>query len=341
MLVAYDPNDAAIAKLKAQIAPLLADPKSALTTKEGYEECRAVLATTRQWRSILEKKRVELKADALEFGRKVDAEAKRVLGLILEIESPIKAAKDAADTEKERKLQEGIAAEKAKAEAIEKAKRDAEEAARKAAHEAEQAKLRDEREAFEAEKKRLAEEKAVEDAKRKAEDDARRAEQDRRDAELKAERDRIAAEQKAESDRLAAERKAVEDEKVRLAKIEADRLAKEKAEQEAKDRADFERKARDKAEADAKSKAESDRIASEKAAKEKAEAEKAEAARIAAAKPDVAKIVAFGKGLDEWKQEHAVELKTDHAKSFMHNIRQRLSDLINECAEYTTPKKTR
>lgn len=340
-IIAYEPNDAALAKLKTDFSHILADPKGTVATTKGYSDAKIALQLTRNMRGILEKKRVELKADALEYGRKVDSKAKEVLAKIMEIEEPIKAAKDEFDAADEKKKQDAIDAIKAKAEAEEKAKRDAEEAIRKATYEAEQAKLKAERDAFEAEKKAQAEAKAVEDAKRKAEDDARRAEQAKADAEARAERDRIAAEQKAESDRLAAEQKKIDDEKARLAKIETDRLAKEKAEQEAKDRAEFERKTREEAEAKAKAKAEADRITAEKAAKEKADAEKAEAARIAAAAPDQAKIRGFGEELDQWTTSHAFQLKTDSAKAVIADAYERLNALSVELCNYSTPKKSK
>lgn len=323
-VVKYSPTDAAIAELKQQLEPMLADPKAAVATRQGYEQAKTALAITRGWRSKLEDARVKAKASALEYGRKVDSEAKAVLAKILAIETPIKTAKDEFDAAKEKAIQDEIDRKKREEEAALKAKQDAEEAERRRVHEAEQAALKAEREAIEAERRKMAEEKAAEDAKRKAESD------------------RIAAEQKAEADRLAAEQKKIDDEKARLAKIEADRIAKEKAEQEAKDRAEFERKTREEAEAKAKAKAEADakaavekaerdRIEKERLAAEQAENERIEKERIEAAKPDISKINRFGDLLEEWATENIPEMKQKAAKEFMATIRTRIDAIVADC----------
>ncbi len=115
-LVQYTPSDAAIAELKTQLGGLKAD------TPVGYELVRQGIAQTRNFRVAIEKRRVELKADALAWGRKVDSEAHRLTDLLLEIETPLKLEKQKIDEEKERTRREAEEAEKAKIAAAEKAR---------------------------------------------------------------------------------------------------------------------------------------------------------------------------------------------------------------------------
>jgi hypothetical protein len=275
-LVRYDVTEAAIAAKKAQFASLNAD------TWKGYEEVRLAIAEVRETRVAIEKRRVELKADALAYGRLVDSEAKRLTNLLLEIEEPLKAkkaevdeakarAKAAEEAEKRRVIEEQLAAQRA------------EEAAReKAAREAEEARLAAEREALAAERKRLEEKAAAIEAERQAAlaeraakeqveaervAAARKAEQDRIDAE----REKLATERRAQEEAARVEREALEAERRRVA-----------AEREAAERAEFERQAKITAEREAVEKAERDRI--EKARRE---------AELAALRPDVEKVAAF------------------------------------------------
>src|SRR5579863_5138042 len=95
-LVTYSITDADIAATQAAYAGLTAD------TPKGYEEVRLAIAHCRDTRVAIEKRRVELKADALAWGKKVDAEAKRITTLLEEIEDPLKAKKQAVDDEKAR-----------------------------------------------------------------------------------------------------------------------------------------------------------------------------------------------------------------------------------------------
>ena len=99
-------------------------------TPQGYKAVQAAIADLRGSRGEVEKRRKELKADSLEYGRRVDAVAKFLTQKIEEIENPLKAKKAAADEEKAR------------------AKMDAE----RAALEEERARLAAERAAFEQER---------------------------------------------------------------------------------------------------------------------------------------------------------------------------------------------
>src|SRR3954464_5397436 len=70
------------------------------TTSAGYEEVRQAIAVVRTTRVNIEKRRVELKAEALAYGRQVDNEAKRWSTLVESIEAPLVAKKQAVDDEK-------------------------------------------------------------------------------------------------------------------------------------------------------------------------------------------------------------------------------------------------
>ncbi|MDD5304859.1 MAG: hypothetical protein PHS14_17315, partial [Elusimicrobia bacterium] len=134
-LVRYDVTEAQIAETKAKFSALSAD------TWKGYEEVRLAIAQVRDTRVAVEKRRVELKADALAYGRLVDSEAKRFTNLLLEIEEPLKAKKAAVDDEKARKKAEEDAAKLRAIEAELAAKRAKEEAEARAAREAEEKRL--------------------------------------------------------------------------------------------------------------------------------------------------------------------------------------------------------
>ena len=66
-LVNYNISEAVIAATKARCADLSAD------TPKGYEEVRLAIADLRSTRVAIEKRRVELKTDALAYGRLVDS----------------------------------------------------------------------------------------------------------------------------------------------------------------------------------------------------------------------------------------------------------------------------
>lgn len=248
-VVPYGVNDEQIAEIGQRYAALEA------TTPTGYKAVTQAIAEVRSTRTAIEKRRVDLKADALAWGKLVDSEAKRLTTLLINIEDPLKEKKAAVDEAKERakRAEEArlkaiedarIAAEVAAKEAEAKAAREAEEArlkaendrlaAERAALEAEKAKLFAEQMAERgaaAERQRIADEKAAKEAQ--AERERLAAERLKMEQEQAAERQRIAAEQK----KLADERRAIEAEKAAAAKAEADRLAaiaaKEAAEREA------------------------------------------------------------------------------------------------------------
>lgn len=315
-MITYSVSLAEINEVKARYAALSCD------TPAGYEETRLAIAHVRDTRVAIEKRRVELKADALAFGRQVDATAKSLTELLLEIEEPLKLKKKAVDDEKERIKAEAAAEKQRILEAEIAAKRAIQEAQERAEREAEAQRLAEERAALEAERQRLAAVHAELEARQKAEADRveaiRQAERERIEAERKAEQDRVnaereklAAERRAEEERARAERKALEIERKRLAdekaaaeKIERDRI-------EAAERAEFERQARITAEREAREKLERDGIEAAR-----------RAAELEAMRPDVEKVLSYVRSI------HALRPPETHSPEIAALLTMTFSELI-------------
>lgn len=273
---------------------------------KGEKMARSHIHAMRGVKGAVERKRKELKAEALEYGRRIDAGAKQIAA---ELDDMIAVHQGPLDEIAERERQRVEAIEKAIAaitEASDPLAAKQEPTAREIAavieavkaigisadvyqeRMAEATKLRDGElvaltEWHERQVKREAERAELERLRREAEEKARRereeaiakaaAEKAKREAEEKAERDRIAAEQKAKAEREAAERR-------EAALKEAEARAKREAE-EAREKAK-----RDIAEAEARAKADAERR--EREAKAKAEREAA-AIREAEAKREADK----------------------------------------------------
>ncbi len=298
-LVTYSVTDAMIAAIRKKCEGLTAD------TPQGYEEVRVAIGNIRDSRVAIEKSRVEQKAEALAFGRKVDSEAKRLTLALEAIEDPLKAKKAAIDDEAARVKAEAEAVKVRAMEAEIAANLARQEAERKAVRDAEEARIAADRAQLEADRRVLAEQQRIADAKAAEEratvEAAQRVERERLDAERaklaeerRAEEERQRAARKAEDDRLRAERDAIET--VRRA-VEAER---QKAE-----RAEFERQAKIKAESEAVEKAERDRLAA---------AERQ--ARLDALKPDLEKVRAFAESIRALVLT-APKLRTKVGKSLM------------------------
>lgn len=108
-IVAYNRTEAALAVLRAKYEGATYD----LTTTAGDKAARAARLDLKTLRTDLEAKRKELKAPALEFGKKIDAEAARLTGEILQLEQPIDAqikADEERRAEEKRKREEAEAA---------------------------------------------------------------------------------------------------------------------------------------------------------------------------------------------------------------------------------------
>lgn len=205
-LVRYDVTDGEIATLRENFSAVTFD------TPSNYDAGVKAIALCRGLRTSVEKRRKDLKAASLDYGRRVDAAAAHYTGLLEEIENPLKAKKDAADAARaEEKRQREEAALIAR------------EAELKAQREAEEARLKAEREAEEA---RIAAEGARLAAERAAFDEARR----KADAERAVEEAKLAA-QRAE---LEAQARAVREKEEAAVRAEAERQAAIKAEEEAK-----------------------------------------------------------------------------------------------------------
>lgn len=256
--------DATIAEFREKYTGL------AITDAESEKAVRKARSEVKRVRVAVEKRRKELKADALEWGRKVDGEAKRITALLTEVEQPLIDEIKRVEDERE-------AAERAKIEAELEAKRKAERERIEAEQKAERERVEAERAEMEAERQRIAKERAEWAAARKAEAEARAAEQAR-----------IEAEQAAQRAELEAERQKLEAQRQEQERIERERLEREQAEREAKERAEREA-------AEAKAKAE--REAAE--AKQREIEAAAEAKRQEALRPDREKALKFAEKLEE------------------------------------------
>lgn len=257
--ITYPVTDSAIVAKRAQYAALKAD------TPAGYESVRLAIADCRMARVAIEKRRKELKADSLEFGRRVDLQAKTLTSLLEQIEQPLQLMKDAVDEEKERKRLEAERIERERVEAEIRVKREAEEAEAKRLRDIEEARLAEERERLAAAERAMAAER--ERIRVEAETlAAQRAAEDKRQSEERA--------------RIEAERRKLEDERLAAACAEAERIARIAAEEEAK------------------AKAQRERVAAEEA-KRQAEIRAAEhAAELQALKSDAAKFSDLADAID-------------------------------------------
>jgi len=319
-LTKFNVADAAIATMAAQYLPLtIAD----VNDTQGADTVHKARMVVKSHRVDVEKTRKALKADALEYGRAVDAEAKRITGLLEPIEDHLSKQEAAYEAAKE----EIRNAARLKAEAEERAKREAEEARLKAERDAEEARLKAERDAeaerlrierekldadrkaMEAERAALAAQQAAERAKIEAEQAAERVRQ-------KAEQDKIDAEHRRlaeiEREKLDAERKAMETERAKVAAEQAAERARQKAEQDKIDAekqrlADIEtarlRKIEDEriaAEAAERAKIETERRIAREDAEKKAAEEAKEAARLKAEalRPDREKLLGVASAVE-------------------------------------------
>lgn len=306
--VKYTPTDAAIAELRSKHAALVADPHAA-RTREGYEAVRVALGEARDMRVKIEKGRKAFKANALEYGRRIDSEANRLTELIETVELPLKAAKKLVDDEAENKR---LAAEKAESDRIE--------AEAKAARDAEEARIKAERDA-ERERNRMEQERL-----------------DKERAEFKAEQDRIRAEQQAAQDKIDAERNRVaEEQSAAQAKIdEANKAI--RVEQERIDRVKFEADTKERlateAEAEVARKAEVARLLEEKNEREEKQRivdEAAEKKRVEEARPDVEKVRDFGLMI---RTLSLPKVTNDDAKLLLAEIRTALVGLGTRCESF-------
>ncbi len=201
-LAVFDPIRSLIVGIQADDAALVLDH----TTAEGEKELRSWVAKVRGYRAGLEKIRVRAKADALEYGRKVDGLARELKSpfdkIITDRMKPLDEIEAKKRAEAEAKIEaERLEAERVRVEALADLKRREDEVARKEA-----------------------EQKAAEDVANAEQREAERVAREKRIAAVAAMTARQEAEEKAERERLAAIA-AAEAEQHRLDEIERRRVA--------------------------------------------------------------------------------------------------------------------
>lgn len=258
----YNVTDASIAELSEQSMKLKVKN---VNDQNGYTIVRKARIGVKNKRCEVESKRKELKAESVSFGKKVDAEAKRITGLLAPIEEHLISQEKIVDDEKAR-----IIAEKDR---LEKERIEKEEAERKRAEEEKQAKIREEQKI---EYERL---------------EKIRIEMGKRDAELKAEKESLEKEQKEEElkireaqEQIEVEKRAIIAQKEKEAQEKQGLIEVEKAKSEAIE------KARIEAEQKAKREVEAERIAKER--------EKADEQLRLAMLPDKEKLSALAKAIE-------------------------------------------
>ncbi len=314
-IVEYNVTDAAIEEMKNRYMALTV---SGLDDKKGFSEVHEARMVVRGKRIEVEKKRKELKADALKWGQKVDAEARRITKLLEPIEEHLTIEEEKITKEKERikaeeeRRRNEIAQDRVNqmakfgkvfpfSEAISMSEGDffAKITIAKAEYETEQARIAEEKR-IEAERRAFEKKARDEEAARLA---AERAEIERMRAEESAKR-------KAEQDRLAAER----------AKIEAERKAVENARREQERIIELERAKKEAAERAVKEAAEK----AAREAKERAEAErlaKEEEARQESIRPDKEKLLAYARAVISIASP---EFSNEQARAIFSEVQKRL-----------------
>jgi colicin import membrane protein len=253
----FEVTDAAIAAMSKEFMALTIQ---GLDDREGYKRVKESRIFVKSKRVAVEKTRKELKEESLNFGRMVDAEAKRIFALLEPIESHLEAQETAIDKEKERIKAE----EEAKAQAAINARVailagygrqgdlmtvammppdqfEAEVVKAKVEFEAEQARKAEEERRKKEESERLVR-VAEEQAKERARLEAMAKEQEEKQAAIRKQEEALIAEKaaikSAEDAKIAEASRLEELERVRReatekAKADAEREAKAKAEKEA------------------------------------------------------------------------------------------------------------
>jgi hypothetical protein len=286
-IVKYDVTDAAISDMKARYMALTV---KGLDDRQGLAEVHEARMFVKGKRLEVEKKRKELKADALAWGQKVDAEARRITKLLEPIETHLTTEEEKITKEKER----------IKAEAERKAQETAQDRVNQFAQVGRPLPF--------------AEALSLPDGEFSAMITIAR-------AEYEAEQARIEAEKRIEAERAAAEKKAREEEAAKLAAERAD-LERIRAEQEAAQRVI--EAAKRALELEQARKEAAERAIQE--AKEAAQRAKEEAERQERMKPDKDRLIRYANQLIELP---VPELVSDDAKSILAEARSRLPKIQN------------
>jgi len=109
-LARFSPSDAAIAEMASQFMPLRVE---GIDDKVGFVLVHTARMVVKAKRVAVEKTRVDLKADALAYGRAVDGEAKRLTDLMQPIEDHLEEQEMAVVREKARIAKEAEDAKRA------------------------------------------------------------------------------------------------------------------------------------------------------------------------------------------------------------------------------------
>lgn len=108
-LVVFEQNEALLVEKAREFKGLRIQ---GLDDREGLARVHDARMLLRTYRVSIEKDRVALKANALEFGRRVDAEAKRLTAITEPVERELEAEERRIEAEKERIKAEAAAAKK-------------------------------------------------------------------------------------------------------------------------------------------------------------------------------------------------------------------------------------
>ena len=319
-VVKYDVTEAAISEMRNLYMDLTITD---IEDKESFDQVHSARMVVKGKRVAVENQRKVFKKDALEYGRKVDAEAKKIFELLAPIEDHLTAEEKKVTDEQKRIKEEKERLEKEKIKgwglllADINIHRDF----------FDLASMTDEEfntfyntglQAFNDNAALLAAEKIEKERLEKEREELRKAEDER----LKKEREELEAEKK----KLDAENAKIQADQDEIAKKLLEEQAKidaaNKAIQEAKDREEFERKAKIQAEIDAKTKI-------EREAKAKAEVEakaKAEAERQSALLPDKEKLNAWASAILAVRNP---DLKTKEAMVIFNIVCDQIDQIIH------------
>lgn len=107
----FNLTDAAIDDLKSKYMPLTIN---GIVDKEGYKVVNEARKVVKKYRIDIDKRRKELNADALEYQRRINGEARRITALLEPIENHLALEEKKIDDEKERIRREKEIAEAAR-----------------------------------------------------------------------------------------------------------------------------------------------------------------------------------------------------------------------------------
>lgn len=320
-LIEYDITTAAIEEMKKKYGGMkITDAKS----DKAVRTARTLVVSKR---TAVEKKRKELKASAIEWGHKVDNEAKRICTLLLPLEEELKAEVKRVDDEIEAKREEKRAKERERIEAIQD-KINAIIRTQGIVHNVASSHIEERliiikgmkisedlyqeftNEAIQAQKEAIT---ALEEALKE------RLQFEKEEVERKAEAERLEAQRKEQAEAQAKIDEAnqkIEEEK---AKIEAEK----EAEAKHREREEFERQAKERAEAAAAQKLKAAATAEEERVKTAA----AEKARQEALRPDKEKLIKFA---DELYDIECPTVESTKAQKISSEARNKLGELAQD-----------